>query len=164
MRMIGMPGAICRASKMVLPELSEEAWRRLEILERVEHGCERGLTVEDACRVAGVPRATFYRWRGRLARQGVRGLEPGSRRPKRVRQREWALELVLCVKRLRLRYGWGKEKLTPLVRDAGFEVSESTVGRILGYLLERGEVCRSPLRRPQACASGERQTSPRSSR
>jgi len=53
--------------------------------------------------------------------------------------------LVLHVKRLRLRYGWGKEKLTVLLRDEGFSVSESTVGRILSRLICRGEVPVSPV-------------------
>jgi len=52
---------------------------------------------------------------------------------------------VVHVKRLRLRYGWGKEKLTPLLRDEGFSVSESMVGRILSHLIRRGEVAVSPV-------------------
>ncbi len=145
MRIIGMSGAICRASKLVLTELSAEARRRLEILDRVEHGRSQGLSALDACRVAGVPKPTYYRWRERLRAYGPKGLEPGGRRPRRVRCRQWNPWLVIHVKRLRLQYGWGKEKLTPLLRDEGFSVSESTVGRILSDLIRRGEVPLSPV-------------------
>ena len=145
MRMIGIPGAICRAWKLKLTELSDEARRRLDILDRVELGRRQGLSAAEACRVAGVPKPTYYRWRERLKQSGPGGLEPESRRPRRMRRRQWNPWLVIHVKRLRLQYGWGKEKLTVLLREDGFAVSESTVGRILSHLIRRGEVPPSPV-------------------
>ncbi|MDQ7011144.1 MAG: integrase core domain-containing protein, partial [Mariprofundaceae bacterium] len=115
---------------------------------------------EAACRVAGVSKPAYYRWRDRLKRSGPKGLEPRSRRPGRVRRRQWDLSVVLAVKRLRLRYGWGKEKLTVLLRDEGIEVPESTVGRILSHLLRRGEVPPSPVLRLRG-KSGKRPASRR---
>ncbi|MCH8748754.1 hypothetical protein IH781_03305 [Patescibacteria group bacterium] len=32
---------------------------------------------------------------------------------------------------LRQQYGWSKHKLTPLLKQAGYEVSVSTVGRVI---------------------------------
>ncbi|RMG55596.1 MAG: helix-turn-helix domain-containing protein, partial [Gammaproteobacteria bacterium] len=154
MQIIGMPGALCRASKLVLTELSDEARRRLDVLERVELEKARGLTVADACGVVGITRPTYYRWKSRLDRHGPKGLEPVSRRPKHLRRRSWNPWLVMHVKQLRKQYGWGKEKLTPLLRDEGFTVSESTVGRILSRLIHRGEVPVSPL--VQAWKNGRR--------
>lgn len=43
--------------------------------------------------------------------------------------------------------GWGKEKLTPLVQRQGWAVSQSTVGRILGYLTQRQEIEAAPVHR-----------------
>jgi transposase InsO family protein len=43
--------------------------------------------------------------------------------------------------------GWGKDKLVVLLRDGGWSVSTSMVGRILGRLKERG-VLVEPRRRP----------------
>ena len=39
---------------------------------------------------------------------------------------------------------WGKDKLGPLLRKAGFAVSNATVGRILKQLVERGRVTPVP--------------------
>jgi len=43
MRMIGMPGAVCRVAKLANVRLSEEARRRLELIKRVKFGRARGL-------------------------------------------------------------------------------------------------------------------------
>ncbi len=145
MRMIGMPGVLRQVAKMDVLRLSEEARRRLAVVERVEYARSRGMSVVDACRVVGSSPASYYRYRKLLERFGPRGLEPRSRRPRRVREKMWTPELVREVKRLRRQYGWGKEKLAVLLRRRGFAVSESTVGRILSYLMRRGEVQPSPV-------------------
>jgi transposase InsO family protein len=55
--------------------------------------------------------------------------------------------LVRAVKELREEYPrWGKDKIVVLVRDQGYEVSTSTVGRILRHLKQRGEL-KEPKRR-----------------
>jgi hypothetical protein len=51
---------------------------------------------------------------------------------------------------------WGKAKLGPLLRRQGFTVCDSTVGRIIAYLVERGVVERVPTLRPRKGA-GARQ-------
>ena len=39
---------------------------------------------------------------------------------------------------------WGKAKLTPILRNQGFEVSEARVGRVLSEMMARGVVPRVP--------------------
>jgi len=56
------------------------------------------------------------------------------------------LELVLAVQQLREQYPrWGKDKLVVLVREEGYQVSTSMVGRVLRRLKDRG-VLREPIR------------------
>jgi len=62
-----------------------------------------------------------------------------SRRPKNVRRPKWSVELIEAVRRLREEFpALGKAKLVVLVRERGFEVSESTVGRILAHFKRWG--------------------------
>jgi putative transposase len=106
---------------------------RRDTLQRSVQARRDGLTAEQAARAVGSSRASLHRWSKRL--------EPKSRRPHRVRPKTWTSELVRAVERLRDDYPmWGKAKLGPLLRAEGFEVSNSTVGRILKSLMERGRV------------------------
>jgi len=99
---------------------------------------ERGLTSQEAAGALRVPRSTLYRWERRMKQAGLRGLEDRSRKPKRVRQRQWGAQLAMRVRRLRETwYGWGKDKLAPLLWEDGENVSISTVGRILKHLKAR---------------------------
>jgi putative transposase len=89
---------------------------------------------------AAVPRSTLYRW--------AKAPEPRSRRPHRVRANGWSPALRIATERLRLDFPmWGKDKLGPLLRKAGFTVSNATVGRILKSLVERGRVRSVPDRK-----------------
>lgn len=116
-----------------------------DALARFERACRDGLTTAQAARAVGAPRSSLYRWRGQL--------EPKSRRPHRVRQRRWPSELVRAVERLRLDFPmWGRAKIGPLVRAEGFTASDSTVGRIIRSLVDRGVVQPVPTlrRRPRS--------------
>ena len=121
---------------------------RLAVLEKFEElNREHGVPVRDAARLVGVPRSTLYDWRRRYRRRGLAGLLPRSRRPRRVRRRQWDPALRKRLVELRRQYpGWGKRKLTVLLRREGWAVSENTVGRILSDLLRRGRIERSPRR------------------
>ena len=67
----------------------------------------------------GVSRATLYRWKGRMEREGWKGLEQRSRRPKHLRQRQWTAEEVEAIRSYRLLYPcWGKEKIKALLEKA----------------------------------------------
>jgi transposase InsO family protein len=100
---------------------------------------ETGMNADQASQKLGVTRASMYRWQKHLIERGLRGLEDRSRRPKRLRTVSWPPELIETVLELREHYPrWGKEKLCLLLGREGWHTSESTVGRILGYLKKRG--------------------------
>ncbi len=105
-----------------------------------EHDSNARLT----CRHFDIPPETFYRWKRRYDPKHLESLEESSRRPKRVRQAEWAPGIVQAVRELREQYPrWGKDKLV-LFLPKDKQVSTSMVGRILKHLKETG-VLREPL-------------------
>ena len=96
-----------------------------------------GLTAEEAAQVVGVSRATLYRWRVRPERR--------STRPKRLRTPAWSPELVAAVRQIRTEFPMlGKAKVLLLLRGRGLRTSESTVGRIIKSLIDRGEAIPGP--------------------
>ena len=98
------------------------------------------------CRHFGISRESFYRWRRRYKPRDLATLEGRSHRPRRLRQPTWSNELALAVLHLREQWPrWGKDKLVLMLRDQGWMVSTSMVGRILRRLKERG-VLREPIR------------------
>ena len=115
------------------------------------HGRNAALT----CRYFGISRQTFYRWRRRYQPRRLASLEERSRRPRRTRQPTWSAELAQAVQEVRETYPrWGKDKLTPLLRAAGWSVSTSMVGRIIASLKTRGMLREPPragiaVRRPR---------------
>ena len=122
------PRQLSPAAKMRLQTLN--AWCALR---------EAGYGGERASLELGVSRATLYRWHKRLREHNLRGLEESSRRPKRLRTVSWTPELIEAVLELREQYPrWGKEKLCVLLGREGWQTSASSVGRILGYLKQRG--------------------------
>ena len=140
MQVFGLPGHVTRsarrASRLLAAETPNiEAERRRDALARW-HGARRaGLNADQAAQAVGVPRATLYRWE--------KAPVPKSRRPHRVRPKNWSAALRAEVERLRLDFPmWGKEKLGPILRNQGFAVSNATVGRILEGLIARGRVPR----------------------
>lgn len=114
----------------------KEAERRVKILMFwKEHG-ERA--THDAFLIS---RRTLFRWQAAL--EGARGkldaLDPQSTAPARCRQRRYPhglLEQIIALRRDHLRLG--KKKLTSLLKDEGFALSESSIGRVLGDLKKRG--------------------------
>ena len=97
------------------------------------------------CRYFGISRQTFYRWKGRYNPRDLTSLEERSHKPKRLRRPTWSRELALAVLHLREQYPrWGEDKLAVLLRERGWEVSTSMVGRILTHLKLRG-VLKEPL-------------------
>lgn len=108
------------------------------------HGHNARLT----CRHFGITPQTFYRWKRRYDPERLESLEEKSRRPRRVRQSTASPELVEAVLELReANPRWGKDKLAPLLREAGWQVSNSMVGRILRRLRERGRLVQAPRTR-----------------
>ncbi len=124
------------------PELSREASKRLKWFDYYEsHNHNARLT----CRHFDISPQTFYRWKRRYNPGHLETLEGRTHRPKRVRQPTYSVELAEAVVRLREEYPrWGKDKLVILLREKGYQVSASTVGRILGYAKRRG-ILKEPI-------------------
>ena len=123
-------------------ELSKGAGLRLQWMDYYKaHEENAALT----CRHFGISRQTFYRWKRRYDPHHLASLEDHSHRPKKLRRPTWSRELELAVLHLREQWPrWGKDKLAPLLRDQGWEVSTSMVGRILTRLKARGALREPP--------------------
>lgn len=148
MKVFGLQGSVYRGARLasrLTAKTSDIAAGRRDVLGRFAQARRAGLTAAQASKAVGVSRASLHRWSERL--------EPKSRRPRRVKSKTWTPQLVQAVERLRLDFPmWGRAKLGPLVRAEGFTVSDTTVGRIIQSLVERGVVHPVPTlrRRPHA--------------
>jgi putative transposase len=148
MHLVSYPRSFFCVVRHAPVSLSPKAQERLRLLKarRLQH--QRGLSGVEIARALGVSRASLYRWERRVEREGLKGLEERSRRPKRVRRRMWREELVSAVQRWREQYPrWGKENLAVLLKLEGHVASVSTVGRILSRLKGRGLLNDPPRRR-----------------
>ena len=136
--------------------LSRDTKRRLAVVRWHEaHGKRVSLTA----RHYGLSRSTVYDWLGRYGRDGIRGLEDRSRRPRNVRRPTWSQVLEQAVLELREEHPrWGKDKLVVLLRQQGLTVSVSMVGRILTRLKQQGRLRLPDLRDPWM--GGRSQTRP----
>ncbi len=132
-----------------VPELSQQARRRLKWMDYYrEHGGNARLT----CRHFDISPQTFYRWKRRYNPGDLKSLEGRARRPRRLRKPTWSPELSQAVLKLREQYPrWGKDKLVVLLRQQGWEVSTSMVGRILKRLKERGVLKEPPRNGVATC-------------
>lgn len=118
-------------------ELSEKERNRLRVITLFTRTKDAGLVGE----TFGVSRATLYRWVKQYDHTDPGSLKEKSRRPRRVRRPEWSNALAQAVKDLREQYPrWGKDKLVVLLAREGWHTSVSTVGRILTYLKQRGQL------------------------
>jgi len=138
MQVFGLPGQIIRngkaASRLLDAKTPDiEAARRRDAVMRWRRAMADGLTAEQAAKAVGVARSNLYRWQ--------KTPQPRSRRPHRPRRPQWSPALVVAIEKLRADNPmWGKRKLAVVQRRQGFTVSESTVGRILKKLMDRGVV------------------------
>ena len=114
MRMLAQDGAFYRKPRVYGTD-DPEALRRLRIVEGVDLMRER-FTAAEAAEAFGVSRATYYMWRRRLRKGGVKGLVPRSSRPRTHRGRRWTKADVWRVLRLRREMPWaGKARIAPLL-------------------------------------------------
>ena len=145
MRVVALPKPFYRAAAHHAVDPSPVADERLRALRLWWKLRSNGCSAVEAAAMLEFPRSTLYRLDRRYRDDGVCGLEPRSRRPHRHRQSTWSTKLVEAVRLQRERPPcYGKDKLAPILRREGWEVSSSTVGRILGYLKRRG-LLREPL-------------------
>jgi putative transposase len=137
----GVVSGISRLARINV-DLSKEASRRLKWFDYYyAHGQNARLT----CRHFDISPQTFYRWKRRYDPKRLETLEDRSHRPRRVRQPTYSIELVEAVVKLREEYPrWGKDKLVIFLQEQGYQVSASTVGRILRYAKGRG-ILKKPI-------------------
>jgi len=145
MRQIYYPRSFHFVAKYGPVELSPVAAGRVRWLRSWRAMTDQGVASQKAADALRIPRSTLYRWEARLKREGLRGLEDHSRRPRHVRLPQWSPELSQAVQTYREQYGWDREKLAVLLKQEGWQTSGATVGRILKRLKDRG-VLREPLR------------------
>lgn len=124
-------------TKNAPPELSQKERDKLRAIRLYR---ETG-DVKLVCNTFEISRATLYRWLKRFNPMDLTTVEEKSRKPKRLRKANWSYELIIAVKGLRQQYPrWGKEKLYPSLKAEGWHSSESTVGRIISYLKNKGQL------------------------
>ena len=124
-------------------EPSETAKRRLKVVQWYQ---EHGEHVRLTARHFGFSPDTISRWVRAYAKAGVRGLEPKSRRPWRVRQSQIPVTTVQRIQALREQYPrWGREKLRVLLEREGIYLSAKSIDRVIHRLKARG-VLREPVR------------------
>lgn len=146
-----VPGAARLARLPAEP--SAEAKRRLKVIQWYQ---EHGERVRLTARHFGYSPDTISRWVRAYGDDGVKGLEPRSRRPQRVRQPTTPTDVVLRIQALREQYpGWGREKLRVLLGQEGIIISAKTIDRVIARLKARG-VLREPLR-PRHAAKARRE-------
>jgi putative transposase len=125
-----------------IKELSRQANQRLKWFDHYERGEHNARLT---CRHFDISPQTFYRWKRRYDPMHLETLDDRSHRPRHVRQPTYSVELVEAVIRLREKYPrWGKDKLVILLPAEGYQVSASTVGRILRYAKGRG-ILKEPI-------------------
>lgn len=118
------------------------AHAKLTLVQRV---FDEGFSVAEAARMANVSRQTASRWIGRFRRDGLAGLQPRSRRPRRW-PRALPASTVWAILQARLQFGRGPQWIA-----WRFKLAVSTVHRVLVRwrlnrlgLLDR--VTRTPVR------------------
>lgn len=141
MRQIYLQKQFYQLARKSIPNPSEEARHREKHLRAWNALRKSGMSATEASQKICISRATLYRWQSRLKEEGWKGLEEKSRRPKRVRKKQWSEDLIEGVRSLRCLYpGWGKEKIKVLLEEDGLFYSVSTVGRVINYLKRRNAI------------------------
>lgn len=104
-----------------------------------------GVSLQLKQEMIGISRATYYRHK-KILNNLNKGIVPPSKKPKRLNKPRWGeseKQLVLQIRHQSPTYG--KEKIAIILkRDFGKTISESTVGRILTHLKEKGLIAKSP--------------------
>ena len=120
-------------------EPSENAKRRFKVIQWYQ---ERGEKVRFTARHFGFSPDTISRWVRAYRERGVAGLEPRSRRPRRLRQPQTPLVVVQRIQVLRQQYPrWGREKLRVLLKREGIHISAKSIDRVI-HRLKAGGVLR----------------------
>lgn len=123
-----------------------EVYRKIykQSIERWEEAKKNKACDSFSYKYSGISRATYYR-RRKVLKDLEKGKAPPSKRPRKVNKPKWGeqhKQLVLMIRRDNPTYG--KEKITIILkRDYGQTMSQSTVGRILKHLKDKGLITKS---------------------
>ena len=128
---------VCAAVRAQLAEAGTTPEKEME-LERIakvetwmELREEAGMTVKAAAKRVDEPPSNLYRWQ--------KDPSVKSTRPHNLRKSKISHELVEAVLKIRrAQKTWGKEKIQVAVLEEGFDVSVSTVGRIITDAINKG--------------------------
>ena len=145
---------VSRINEIVLSDAAQEKLNKLEKIELLlNDGCQE----EVACKAVDVPRSTYFRWKKLLREYGPEGLEDESKRPHRIRKPTWTKDIEQRVYHIRKQHPlWGKQKIAVIYkRRYGEGVSESTIGRIITYLIKKNAIM------PVSLLQGRRETKKR---
>ena len=103
-----------------------------------------GVSDKTCQEIVGISRATYYRSKKRIDNLN-KGIKPPSKRPHKINKPHWGeseKQLVLKIRRENPTYG--KQKIAIILkRDHQLKMSESSVGRILTFLKQKGLVQKS---------------------
>jgi transposase InsO family protein len=115
----------------------QELRRRARCMRRYEEclAANSATAAGKVCQEFGISPRTLWRWRGRYRGAGLQGLIPSSRRPRRSprQTRDWLEGAILAI---RLRTGWGVERIAEELKHAGLgPIAHSGV---YGVLKRRG--------------------------
>lgn len=120
-------------------DIAKKKFRQLLDFEKLKTaGSSEAVILE----VLGLSRTTYYRMKAKYGEYGFAGLEPKTKRPKKIRQTSWSKELEALVLKLRKQEPtWGKNKIHRLLmRDHNITVSLATIGRIISKLIAKNKV------------------------
>lgn len=103
-----------------------------------------GVSDQTCQETIGISRSTYYRQRTRLV-ELTKGILPPSKKPLALRKPQWGeSEMQLVLKLRRENPTYGKAKISVILkRDHGTQFSESTIGRILKHLMNKGLIQKS---------------------
>lgn len=113
-----------------LGSLSRCAKQRLKWIEHFKKYRNARLT----CRHFGISPSTFYLWKKRFVLSNLKTLEDDfkTRRPHRIRVSKHKTTQLETIKKLRnIDSRLGKTRIARILRETGYQISSSTVGRIL---------------------------------
>jgi len=130
-----------KASQLArIPKLSKEARKRLRWLDWHKRNGENARLT---CRHFGLSPDVFYRWKNRFNPYDLNTLEDDkiTRTPHKVRTSNADPVTIRRIKEIREQYPrWGKKKIWKILDREGIKTTESTVGRTLTRLRQRGQL------------------------
>jgi len=141
MRIVGLHKNIYKLANYSLRAENKEKYYNLyeEPVRRWNKLKAEGVSDQLAAEFCGISRATYFRYR-RAVLNLQKNIYPPTKAPKRKRQGgfgESIQQLILSIRRDNPTYG--KNKIAVILkRDHQVKISESSVGRILDQLMQRG--------------------------